>query len=106
LGANLKKIADIGRYGRMRAKFRYYVYVLNGEKDGRFYTGSTNDLKRRLTEHNDGRVLSTVKRRPLRLIYYEACMNESDGRTREKYLKSGMGKRYLRNRLKYHLEDL
>ena len=83
----------------------YYVYVLHSDNDGRFYTGSTNDLKRRLSEHNDGQVVSTVKRRPLRLIYYEACMNERDARAREKYLKSGMGKRYIRNRLKHHLGD-
>ena len=84
----------------------YYVYILHSDKDGLFYTGSTNDLKRRLSEHNDGRVGSTAKRRPLRLIYYEACLNEIDARAREKYLKSGMGKRYIRNRLKHHLEDL
>lgn len=84
----------------------YYVYVLHSEKDGRFYTGSTNDLKRRLSEHDKGRVESTLKRRPLRLIYYEACINEVDARAREKYLKSGMGKRYIKNRLKNYLEDL
>ena len=84
----------------------YYVYVLNSDKDGMFYTRSTNDLKRRLSEHNDGRVGSTVKRRPLRLIYYEACVKESDARAREKYLKSGMGKRYIKNRLKRYFEDL
>ena len=84
----------------------YYVYVLYSDKDGMFYTGSTNDLKRRLSEHSDGRVGSTVKRRPLRLIYYETCIKEPDARAREKYLKSGMGKRYIKNRLKHHLEDL
>jgi putative endonuclease len=84
----------------------YYVYILHSDRDGMLYTGSTNDLKRRLSEHNDGRVGSTVKRRQLRLIYYEACINETDARAREKYLKSGMGKRYIKNRLKHHLEDL
>ena len=83
-----------------------YVYLLISEKDGNFYTGSTRDLKHRLNEHNDGHVLSTAKRLPLRLIYYEACINEKDARAREKYLKSGMGKRYLKNRLKYYLENL
>ena len=84
----------------------YYVYVLHSDKDGRFYTGSTNDLKRRLDEHDNGRVGSTATRRPLRLIYYEACLKETDARAREKYLKSGMGKRYIRNRLKNYLGDL
>ena len=84
----------------------YYVYVLLSEKDGNFYTGSTNNLKRRLQEHKSGNVESTMHRKPLELIYYEACLNESDAKQREKYLKSGMGKKYLRNRLKRYLEDL
>ena len=83
-----------------------YVYLLLSEKDGRFYTGLTNDLKRRLQEHNLGNVKSTRNRKPLQLIYYEGCLNEEDAQQREKYLKSGMGKRYLKNRLKRYLEDL
>ena len=84
----------------------YYVYVLLSERDGKFYTGSTNDLKRRLSEHNSGKVKSTLKRQPFSLIYYEACKKEDDARRRERYLKSGMGKRYLRNRLKSYLDNL
>ena len=84
----------------------YYVYVLLSEKDGRFYTGSTNDLKRRLDEHNAGKVESTKRRKPFKLIYYEACIDEKDARKREKYLKSGMGKKYMRNRIKNYLENL
>jgi putative endonuclease len=84
----------------------YYVYLLLGEKDGKFYTGSTDDLKRRIAEHEAGYVKSTVRRQPLKLIYYEACLNESDARVRERYLKSGTGKKYLRNRLKSYLENL
>ena len=87
-------------------KNMYYVYLLLSENDGNFYTGSTNDLKRRLEEHNNGKVESTFKRRPLTLIYYEACINENDARMRERYLKSGMGKKYLRNRLKNYLQGL
>jgi putative endonuclease len=84
----------------------YYVYLLISEKDGNFYTGSTADLKRRFEEHNSGLVNSTKNRLPLKLIYYEACLNETDARNRERYLKSGMGKKYLRNRLKSYLNDL
>ncbi len=80
----------------------FYTYV-KSKKDGKFYTGSTNDLRKRLIEHNSGRVFSTKDRRPFVLIYYEACLNEQDARNREKYLKSGMGKRYLRNRLRRFL---
>jgi len=84
----------------------YYVYLLLSEKDGKFYTGSTDDLKRRMAEHEAGYVKSTVMRKPLNLIYYEACLNEADARVRERYLKSGAGKKYLRNRLKRYLENL
>ena len=83
-----------------------YVYVLLSGKDGKFYTGSTKDLKRRINEHNSGRVDSTKERLPIKLIYYEACIDEIDARARETYLKSGMGKRYIRNRLKNYLRDL
>ena len=83
-----------------------YVYVLISKKDGKFYTGSTNDLKRRLDEHNAGKVESTTRRKPFLLIYYEACIDEKDARQREKYLKSGMGKKYIRNRLKNYLDNL
>jgi len=76
------------------------------ENDGNFYTGSTKDLRRRLEEHNSGKVESTFNRRPFKLIYYEACISEDDARKRERYLKSGMGKKYLRNRLKDYLDNL
>lgn len=84
----------------------FYVYVLLSEKDGNYYTGSTNDLKRRFKEHKAGRVNSTKNRLPVKLVYYEACLNETDTRNRERYLKSGMGKKYLRNRLKTLLGNL
>ena len=84
----------------------YYAYILLSEKDDKFYTGFTNDLKRRINEHSNGRVDSTKDMLPMKLIYYEACIDEKDARAREKYLKSGMGKRYIRNRLKNYLKDL
>jgi len=84
----------------------YYVYVLASEVDGDWYTGSTPDLKRRIQRHNDGEVTSTKSRRPLKLIYYEACLSAADAIARERYLKSGMGKRYLKNRLKDYLAGL
>ncbi len=84
----------------------YYVYLLLSEKGRSFYTGSTSDLKKRFKEHNAGQVKSTRKRSPFKLIYYEACLNEADARRQERYLKSGMGKKYLINRLKSYLENL
>jgi len=84
----------------------FYVYVLLSEVDNQFYTGATSDLKSRLQKHNDGQVSSTENRRPLKLLYYEACPSQEDAFRREKYLKTGMGKRYLRNRLKCTLGKL
>ncbi len=81
----------------------YYVYVIQSKKGKQFYTGFTRDLQNRLREHNAGRVFSTKGRGPFELIYYEACLNEQDALAREKYLKSGMGKRYLKNRLRRFL---
>ncbi len=81
----------------------YYVYVIKSQSDKQLYTGFTGDLPNRLREHNSGRVPSTKRRYPFELIYYEACLNEKDALAREKYLKSGMGKRFLRNRLKSFL---
>jgi len=63
-------------------------------------------MKRRIDEHNFGYVESTRNRRPLELIYSEACKNEKDTIAREKYLKTGMGKRFLKNRLKVFWENL
>ena len=84
----------------------HYTYVLLSDVDGQFYTGSMSDLKRRFGQHNEGEVPSTKSRRPFRLIYYEACLSKADAVAREHYLKSGMGKRYLRNRLKDALGGL
>lgn len=77
----------------------YYTYVLLSERDNKFYVGFTKDLKRRVHEHNKGLVVSTKHRGPLKLIYYEACLNELDALSREKYLKSGYGRRYLNKRI-------
>ncbi|MHB9019448.1 MAG: GIY-YIG nuclease family protein [Minisyncoccota bacterium] len=77
----------------------YYIYVLQSKKDKKCYTGYTYDLRKRFKEHNEGRVYSTKGRGLFELIYYEACLNQQDATSREKYLKTGMGKRYLKNRL-------
>jgi len=77
----------------------FYVYILQSLKDGKLYTGFTNNLRKRLIKHNDGKVFSTKSRRPLRYIYTEICLNEDDARQREKYLKTGIGKRFIKQRL-------
>ncbi len=65
----------------------YYVYVLKSKKDNKTYIGLTNDLRKRLIEHNQGLNKSTEYRRPLILIYYEAYASLKDAQIREKKLK-------------------
>ena len=78
----------------------FYTYLLQN-KYGKWYTGATNDLQKRILEHNFGKNKSTKYGGPWKLIYCEICINKKDAFAREKYLKSGMGKRYLKNRLKF-----
>ena len=81
----------------------YYTYVLLSEKDNRYYTGYTKDLKLRFKQHKMGLAESTKNRRPLKLIYFEACLSQKDALHREKYLKTHYGKMFLGNRLKSYL---
>ena len=81
----------------------YYTYVLQSEVDGQFYAGYTKDLKLRFDQHSKGQVESTKERLPLKLIYYEACLNKKDAIKREKYFKTYNGKRFLHKRLKSYL---
>ena len=78
----------------------FYVYVLKSKKDGKLYIGYTKDLRARFEQHTSGCVASTKSRRPLELLYYEACRHRDDATHREKYLKSTYGHRFLGNRLK------
>jgi len=83
----------------------YFVYILQSQKDGNLYIGCTNNLKRRLELHNSGKVFSTKSRRPLFLIYCEVYHNEKDAFAREKFLKSGWGKNYIRKVLKNFFQE-
>ena len=65
----------------------YYMYILKSIKDDKLYIGSTNDLRRRLSEHNNQEVQSTKSRVPFELRYYEAFYTEIDARKREESLK-------------------
>jgi len=84
----------------------YYVYVLQSLKDKRFYTGFTDNLDRRIEEHNNKQEPSTKSRVPFRLVYFEGCLSKKDAIAREKQLKTGKGKKYLRIRIRHYLEDL
>ncbi|MEZ5047845.1 MAG: GIY-YIG nuclease family protein [Chitinophagaceae bacterium] len=83
----------------------YYIYILKSQKDNMLYTGYTTDINKRLEQHNKGLVSSTKNRIPFQLIYWEGCLNQQDATRREKYLKSGNGKIYLKNRLKNYLNN-
>ena len=71
-----------------------FTYVLQSEKDGAFYVGFTKNLKQRFEQHQKGSVESTKDRRPLKLIYYEACIHQEDASRRKKYLKSYHGRMF------------
>ena len=77
----------------------FYTYVLKSHKDGNIYTGWTRDLINRMKEHMNGSVESTKNRLPLELVYYEACLSEKSAIMREKQLKTGFGRAYLKRRL-------
>lgn len=81
----------------------YYTYVLRSELDGQIYVGYTKDLKLRFEQHCKGQIKSTKNRRPLLLIYYEACLIQQDALRREKYLKTWHGRQFLAKRLKSYL---
>jgi putative endonuclease len=77
----------------------YFVYVLKSEKDGKHYTGISNDPARRLKQHNQGdrATPSTKSRGPFKLIYSEKVRDRKMARKREQYLKSGTGREFIRN---------
>jgi len=82
----------------------YYVYILKSKKDKSFYVGYTNDMERRLAEHNKGYVSYTKERIPWNVVYYEAFVSFEDAVTREKSIKH-FGKAFsqLKRRIKNSL---
>lgn len=79
---------------------RFYVYILLSIKDNGFYIGFTNNLKTRLTQHAIGQVKSTKLRLPIKLIHYEYFIDERDAKAREEFLKSGYGRKQMKEILK------
>ncbi len=72
----------------------YFVYILRSQKDGKVYTGITNNIERRLRAHNKGNhaTPSTLKRGPFELIHAEVVNDRGEARRLEKYFKSGAGR--------------
>lgn len=84
----------------------YYVYVLQSNRDKKLYYGFTKDLAQRFEEHKNGLVKSTENRRPLKVIYCEACIRKGDALNRERYLKLYRGRQFLQKRLKSYFTGL
>ena len=74
-----------------------YVYVLRSLKDDQFYVGLTRDLPLRLQQHNSGLVISTKKRTPFELVYWEGCLNRSDAAQRREISQERMGQTLYQN---------
>lgn len=80
-----------------------YVYIIRSVVDRKLYIGCTDDLKRRLREHNAGLSFATKTRIPFDLIYYEAYPHRKDAERREKFFKTGWGRQYIKRALHYYL---
>jgi len=83
--------------------FMYYVYTLYSQIQDKFYIGFTNNLKRRIFEHRGNKIHTTQRMQNPKIVYYEACFSKRDAQKREKQLKTGFGRGYLRRRLKHFL---
>jgi putative endonuclease len=81
------------------------VYVLQSESDAGFYIGFSTNLRARLRQHQKGESFATARRGPWKLIYYEAYLNREDALGRERYLKSGSGRRFLRAQLRHYISQ-
>jgi len=77
----------------------YYTYVLKSLRDNELYIGWADDLKERVDNHNKGQVNATKPGLPMKLIYYEACLSKENAMKREKVLKTGFGRKFLKNRI-------
>lgn len=76
----------------------YFVYVLKSVDNWRFYVGMTADVEKRISEHNKGYTKSTKGYRPWQLFFFEEVDTRELARQREKYLKSGVGKEYIKSK--------
>lgn len=79
----------------------WYVYILRSQKHLKSYVGSTNDIKRRLNEHNSGNSEYSRKYKPWSIIKLEQFNTSQEARTRERYLKSGVGRKEMKALFKY-----
>jgi putative endonuclease len=78
----------------------YFVYAIKSQTKDWIYVGITDDIQRRMKQHNSGHTKSTKPYLPFDLIYFEECLDRPSARTREVYFKSSAGKTRLRKMLK------
>jgi len=92
---------QVRRCGRVERKLisMFYTYILKSLKDQLLYIGWSDDLRLRIKTHNKGLASAIKDRRPLKLIYYEACLDKNKAIVREKYFKTGFGRRFLKDRI-------
>ena len=82
----------------------FFVYLLECQDDKSWYIGYTENVEARLSRHNSGTgARTTGLKKNWKLIYYEAYILKSDALGREKFLKSGSGRIYLKKQLRYYL---
>ena len=82
----------------------HYVYVLRSSSDDGLYIGYSANLRKRFAQHIQGSAFATSYRGPWKLIYYEAYVEEADAIGRERYLKSGAGRKFLTSQLRNYLK--
>ena len=106
--AELSAEGGIGRPAGRQARSQqnmYHVYVLELE-NGTFYKGLTNNLKRRFSQHETGQCTATKKYLPCKLIYFEVVHDRITARRREKSLKSGSGREFIRSMVNARVAEL
>jgi len=81
----------------------HYPYVLRSVSDDGLYIGYSANLRKRFAQHVQGRAFATSYRGPWKLIYYEAYIEQADALGRERYLKSGYGRKFLKSQLRNYL---
>lgn len=84
----------------------WYVYILRSRTDGQFYVGTTRDLRRRVAQHGWGQNVSTARRLPLELVYFEGHLDRTDALRRERYFKTTKGKVTLRQVIRGTIDHL
>jgi putative endonuclease len=85
------------RYSRNNLQRKmYYVYVICSVSRNYIYVGLTDNLERRFSEHQLGKNKTTKPYRPFKLFHFEQFFTRLEARRREKYLKSGVGKEWLK----------